>query len=283
MKESIALGFAGATPGNNTATTVLFDSTVGYEPGSPPALGRFRRYLLSLQNSHAGTLKVSGSTDRGKTWDPAHISLALAAGAPTNEVVIALGVHPDIKVEWVNGGTAQSPWVVQQGLDDDFAPLGTVTSSSGSSTSAFTSTQLPAALGQTTKLLSMSVVEASDVDRAPLRLEVLVFGVTNASVTYNTPDGSLTNQPDWRGKSIEAFAELSDCYLQFSTGTNAAVNEAQVSTTTPVSGRTSVSPQGDECVVIPRGCSRKIAVLPTYQSFALKGSIANSRLRTQIL
>lgn len=66
--------------------------------------------------------------------------------------------------------------------------------------------------------------------RAPLRSEVMVVAVTTASVAYNTPNGSIAGQPSWLNRFVVVQAHGGDVLIQFALGTDAAMDDAAVST-----------------------------------------------------
>jgi hypothetical protein len=369
MDDYQIVKYAGATPGADSAIYNLFDSTV-YRSQARSVLrfADFMRYVLALKNSGTGTLKAFASMDGGTTWVEFY-ELAVPASTVQrmNQITIPLEPHLDVKVDWVNGGAAQSTWYVGQALDDGQAPVRTIFLDAAGDTDPadtqnVTTVQLPSSLGPKVKTASLSITPASDqlgqaakaasfpvvlpsdqlgtqiksaslsitpatdqlgqttkaasfpvvlpsdqlgqqtsalslstvfandsiernaaALRGPLRNEILVFALTGASVAYNVPDASIGSQPNWKGKYIEAYADGCDVYLQFDTGTAASVDEAVLSTTSTVSGRTSVAPAGNEAWIIPRGQWIPIPVPSNAQTFALKGSVSTGcKLRTKL-
>lgn len=117
--------------------------------------------------------------------------------------------------------------------------------------------------------------------RAPMRGEVLVIGVGTTSAVFNVPDGSIDGQPKWPGRHVLLQAHGGDVALQFSEGTNASVDDAQVSTTSQVEGRTSLAPAGGEAFVVFDKQSLRVPVPAGARTFAVKGSVA-CKLRTAL-
>jgi hypothetical protein len=110
--------------------------------------------------------------------------------------------------------------------------------------------------------------------RGPFRNETLVATVTTASKRYNVPDGTGgANQPSFKGRYVNCYADGADVYLQLSKATDAFVNEAQASTETTVSGAINLTPQGDECWVIPKG-QWQVVPFRDAVTWAIKGSAA---------
>jgi hypothetical protein len=99
-------------PGANSNTYPLFNSaTWGIGAGVLPLWGN--RLLFSLTNSQAGTLKAYRSIDKGTTWEQIGGDLAVAANSSTDisgPYDFLIDAHPDVKLDWVNGGVAQATW-----------------------------------------------------------------------------------------------------------------------------------------------------------------------------
>lgn len=119
----------GATPGNNGNTTILFATTLTTADAMNANLSECwfalvggRKFCLLLDHSHGGTLNAYASDDRGANWrqiDTAVIAAPAAAASTAYEFLVE-GLR-DFKLEWVNGGTAQSPWMPNMSLSDDRA------------------------------------------------------------------------------------------------------------------------------------------------------------------
>lgn len=118
--------------------------------------------------------------------------------------------------------------------------------------------------------------------RAPMRKELLVLTVTTSSKTYNIPDGTGIDQPDWRDRLIDVKPDGGIVYIQVSTALDAAVDEAQASDETLASSRYTVVPRAAgavECWKIADGELVSIPFPATGGTFAIKGSVA-CKLRT---
>lgn len=109
-----------STPGANSNTYVMFDSTVTFGVGID---GDARNHTLiaheisrvefTLDNSHAGTLKAYRSTDKGLNWKQVGGDIAVAAASATDvngPYDFLTDAHPDFRISWVNGGSAQTTW-----------------------------------------------------------------------------------------------------------------------------------------------------------------------------
>lgn len=121
----------GAAPGTDANTYILF-ATVGPVARARPtfpqnffATNGVRKFCLDLDHSHGGTLNAYKSSDEGATWRQVYTETvaAPAASGVTQREWLVEGVQ-DWKLEWVNGGTAQNPWVADMSLSDDRASAG---------------------------------------------------------------------------------------------------------------------------------------------------------------
>jgi hypothetical protein len=112
--------YGGAAPGANTNTTTLFSTVVAFPGGSYfPMLG-INKFSITLSYSAAGTLKAYQSDDRGTNWyQVSQESIAAPAATESLQRDFLVEGMKDWKLDWTNGGSAQSPWVVSMaGVDD---------------------------------------------------------------------------------------------------------------------------------------------------------------------
>lgn len=129
MTSSARLAYGGSTPGADGSTYVLFSTTVAW-PNSPHMTDncdgkRYRCHLSHSAASAADGLKLQRSADGGTNWvtiRQATVAAPAAAGLESNFDFWVAGLR-DWRVIWVNGGSAQSPWVVNQVLDAGESPL----------------------------------------------------------------------------------------------------------------------------------------------------------------
>lgn len=115
------LHYIGGTPTGAGVTTMF--TTAQWGGADLLALGASKRYICTLKNDQAGTLRWYGSNDRGVSWFLAGEQAIPSAGTGTNTIDIHCSVFSDFKVEWTNGGVDQGTWIVNQGLDDDRSPV----------------------------------------------------------------------------------------------------------------------------------------------------------------
>lgn len=201
------IAYTGPTPGADSAIYVLFNSTTAAELQPGPLASIFqdhKRYILVLKNSAAGTLNAYSSQDNGNTWDQYSTqSVALVAGTTSNTIYIPTEPHLNVKIEWVNGGSAQTTWKVNQGLDAETAVAssgggsgGAVTVTSGTltanqGTAAASSSGWPVKITDGTSVGAVKAASTPAVAADPAQVVTLspnnqVQGVTTATSTAST-------------------------------------------------------------------------------------------------
>lgn len=113
------VNYTGSTPGTDSDTYVLFSTVAAFTSKNMLPMHGYKRYALHLTHSHNGTVNWYVSDDRGTNWRQVGTEAITAASNEGTWVDILIEGFQDFKVEWVNGGTAQSPWIVDQSLDTD--------------------------------------------------------------------------------------------------------------------------------------------------------------------
>src|SRR6187402_2649061 len=109
-----------AAPGANSDTYVLFSSVTAFNGKKMAPINGYKRFVVGVRHSSAGTINLYKSVDRGVVWVLA--DTFSAASTTLEDVYDALVEHfDDFKVEWVNTGSAQSPWVVSMALTPERA------------------------------------------------------------------------------------------------------------------------------------------------------------------
>lgn len=120
QRENIKVKVISATPGTDSNTYNLFSSIVTF--GAPNQSNSasttlmahdISRLELRLANNATGTLKFYTSTDGGTNWDQTGGDISVAASTSTDingPYDFLLDPYTDCKLDWVNGGTAQTTW-----------------------------------------------------------------------------------------------------------------------------------------------------------------------------
>lgn len=118
MGEAVTFKYAGSTPGADSNTYNLFSSVVAFNGANMAQNHGLKRIFVTVDNPQSGTLKFYRSNDRGVNWVQVGGDQAMTASATDVSTwdAIILG-FPDFKVDWVNGGSAQTGWTVTISLD----------------------------------------------------------------------------------------------------------------------------------------------------------------------
>jgi hypothetical protein len=86
------------------------------------ATAGIRKFVFSLKYSQGGTLNEYMSPDRGVTWRQISTTVVgVPVATATLEQEFLVESYPDWKLEWVNGGAAQTPWEPEMALTDQRA------------------------------------------------------------------------------------------------------------------------------------------------------------------
>jgi len=130
MTEAARVTYNGSTPGADANTYSIFNSVTAF-PGASMAtdLG-YHRLFVTIDNPQSGTLKfyrcndgLGGSTTaRGTNW--VQVGGDFAATTSATDVTTFDGLFEgfaDFKLEWVNGGSAQTGWTVTIALTGERA------------------------------------------------------------------------------------------------------------------------------------------------------------------
>lgn len=115
MSESPQIGCLTTTaPGADSNTYPLFNSVTAFGGGLLRVrAGGANRLQFGVENSEAGTLKGYMSPDKGTNWYQVEGDVAVAAAAATDisgPYDWLIDTYPDFKLDWVNGGAAQTTW-----------------------------------------------------------------------------------------------------------------------------------------------------------------------------
>jgi hypothetical protein len=109
--------YTGSTPGADANTYNLLNTTLLGGGSNFFANSGTAKVQLFLKNADTGTLKEYVSEDGGTNWSQIS-ETAVAAAAATGQNAYEFVVEPyrDWKLDWVNGGSAQTTWVVSMAL-----------------------------------------------------------------------------------------------------------------------------------------------------------------------
>ncbi len=126
--DSAGIRYTGAVPGADSNTYNLFSSVTAF-PGAWMAQGAgYKRIIGAVNVVQAGTIKLYYSLDagngvaRGTNW--VQVGGDFAASASATDVTtfdFDIEAFPDFKVDFVNGGTAQTGWTVTMSLASERA------------------------------------------------------------------------------------------------------------------------------------------------------------------
>lgn len=118
--ENINVAVSGGTPGGDSNTYTLFDSTVcfgapahSFSKSTTLTAHDISRIQFSVKNSQAGTLNAQFSQDKGTTWTTYSSQAVGIPGANTRSGPFDFAVDSDTdwRLQWVNGGVAQATWL----------------------------------------------------------------------------------------------------------------------------------------------------------------------------
>lgn len=119
MRETLQVKVISATPGANSNTYNMFDSTVTFKTpimsnaSTTMTAHNISRLEFRLANDQAGTLKFYTSIDGGTNWDQTGGDITVAASTSTDingPYDFLIDPYRDVKLDWVNGGSAQTTW-----------------------------------------------------------------------------------------------------------------------------------------------------------------------------
>lgn len=121
--DSARLRYAGSTPGADSNSYVLFDTTALTSGGGLglTALGSPGRFVVNIRNDQTGTLRAYRLN--GSTWEQAYPDQAVAASSTGGIYDFFVGTFDHFRLVWVNGGSAQTVWSVDMALLGDSSPV----------------------------------------------------------------------------------------------------------------------------------------------------------------
>lgn len=125
MGEIVQFKYNGTAPGADTNTYVIFSSVVALNGARMAQSAGMKRLVVDMKHAGTGTLNLYRSQNRGTTWSQVDTTGVLPIPAATESTIYDhyIEPYPDFKLEWVNGGSAQSTWIIDLALTDERAPL----------------------------------------------------------------------------------------------------------------------------------------------------------------
>lgn len=170
MSTFSQIKYSGATPGADSGTYNLYDSTSGTGSGARQfGANGCHVFILDLKNSQAGTLKIyKGSYPRDTAGATTYsqieqFTVPAAPTAESNKYEFLVEPYSDWKLDWVNGGAAQVTWLVDMALTDQRASAGrSPDPSTFQSVGAATTANVKAAAGS---LLSLTATNRNGAAR----------------------------------------------------------------------------------------------------------------------
>lgn len=122
MSRSVTFKYSGSTPGADSNTYNIFSSVTAFQGANMAQNSGLKRLFVTIDNPQSGTLKFYRSLDRGTTW--VQVGGDFAATSAAADVTTFDGLiegFPDFKLDWVNGGSAQTGWTVSISLTPERA------------------------------------------------------------------------------------------------------------------------------------------------------------------
>lgn len=199
------LKYPGTTPGADANTYNLWTSaTAG--GANLAAMSGMRYFVLDLKNAAAGTLKVYKGSARDTTGATTfsqieQFAVPAAPSTESNKFEFNIEPYSDWKIDWVNGGAAQTTWLVDMALSDKSA-------SGGALPDPLTFQSVGAATTGTAKAAAGNLVSITATNRNAAIRYLQLFNSTSstATVLYQWPIAASAGSPLILG--TETFTDL---------------------------------------------------------------------------
>jgi hypothetical protein len=116
--STVRITYSGATPGADTNVYELFSTVKDGFGGNFLAIADIDRLFVDIDHPQALVLRLSRSADRGATWTTIYetASIAAPAAGASTQYDFHVSQYKDVKLEVVNGGSAQTGWTVDISL-----------------------------------------------------------------------------------------------------------------------------------------------------------------------
>lgn len=122
MSNTVIVTYSGSTPGANSNVYPLFSTVTAFQGARFPQCCGLKRFMVDLKHSHDGTFRLSKSVNRGTSWTIVNEQAATGGGTDSNTYDANIEPYDDFKVDWVNGGSAQSTWFPSLSFSDERGP-----------------------------------------------------------------------------------------------------------------------------------------------------------------
>jgi len=124
MAESCILTYGSGTPGADANTYNVYNSVSAWSGKRMATQSGYKRLVVDMKFAGGnGTLKWYKSSDRGTNWLQIGQE-SVTAPSSTDTVVrdFLIEEYDDFKLDWVNGGSAQTTWNISVALTDSRNP-----------------------------------------------------------------------------------------------------------------------------------------------------------------
>lgn len=121
--ETVIVKYIGAALPGNGQVVSLFDTTVALPSAQYLAMNKLKRLVVDLKNDQAGSLFWYKSQTRNTNPSAAPVwvaigtaAIAIAAANASNQSEYLVEEFADWKLEWTNGATPQTQFIVDLAL-----------------------------------------------------------------------------------------------------------------------------------------------------------------------
>lgn len=119
--------YTGGAPTADSNTYPLFNSIVAGLGGNWPALHGVYKIVFDIKHDQAGTIKwyknMTDTDSAGNWYQMGQLAVAAPAGTAGTQLEIFVEAEFHVKVDWVNAGVAQSPFMVDIAFADQRAQI----------------------------------------------------------------------------------------------------------------------------------------------------------------
>ncbi len=122
MRQTTTFKYSGSAPGADANTYNIFSSVTAFTGANMAQQNGLKRLVVTVDHPQAGTGKFYRSSDRGVNWVQVGGDFAATASATdvTTFDLLFEGFY-DFKLDWLNGGSAQTGWTISIALTSERA------------------------------------------------------------------------------------------------------------------------------------------------------------------